>query len=105
MTQAVDKIDFVKGQDWNIDRTSLMFIARHGNDSILCVLPFITLMDGFHTDPSFQTRDKRRATEGIYARHRERIQDACRDLILAGHADSNGELVIRSLKEPAARSL
>lgn len=93
----LESVSFLDGQRWDLDRTSLLFVAKVGSKSILCVLPFVALMDGYSGDACFQTRDRRKATEDIYARHQEAIHAECRELIQAGHVDCNGELVIRSL--------
>jgi hypothetical protein len=92
-----ESIVFPEGhQTWDVDRTSLSFRAVHGNQEIRCVLPFVTLMDSYTTDPDYDRLNQQISTERIYARHRDQIHDTCRQMIEGGFV-RDGELVINSL--------
>ena len=95
-TVVTDAIEFLDGCRWDEDRISLRFLARHGDRTLLCVLPFEVLMDTYATDSLFQTRDRSKAAVDIYVKHQDAIHAECRAQIHAGLC-ADDELVIRVL--------
>jgi len=92
-----DSIVFSNGLEiWDANRTSLLFLAARGKQSIRCVLPFLTIMDSYSDDRDYNQHDQKTTAEKIYAHHRDQIHDTCRQMIEDGLV-RDGELVIKSL--------